>query len=79
MIRFQFKVYGLDVLLNLTAGSNKYELVAAMKGCVIQFGETVAIAHDSSIPFECGDTLLLLCHPRIIPLQEEKPVWRNSK
>ena len=43
MIRFQFKVYGLDVMLDLTAGSNKHELVAAMKGHVIQFGETVAI------------------------------------
>jgi phosphatidylethanolamine-binding protein (PEBP) family uncharacterized protein len=36
-------VYGLDVLLDLTAGSNKHELEAAMKGHVIQFGETVAI------------------------------------
>ena len=43
MIRYQFEVYGLDVLLDVTPGSNKHELVAAMKGHVIQFGETVAI------------------------------------
>ena len=43
MIHYQFKVYWLDVLLDLTARSNKHELVAAMKGHVIQFGETVAI------------------------------------
>ena len=43
MIHYQFKVYGLDVLLDVTPGSNKHELVAAMKGHVIQFGETVAI------------------------------------
>ena len=43
MIRYQFKVYWLDVMLDLTARSNKHELVAAMKGHVIQFSETVAI------------------------------------
>ena len=43
MIHYQFKVYWLDVLLDLTARSNKHELVAAMKGHVIQFSETVAI------------------------------------
>jgi len=43
MIRYQFKAYGLDVMLDLTAGSDKHELVSAMKGHVIQFGETVAI------------------------------------
>jgi hypothetical protein len=44
MIRYQFKVYGLDAMLDLTPGSDKHELVAAMKGHVIQFGETVAIS-----------------------------------
>jgi Raf kinase inhibitor-like YbhB/YbcL family protein len=44
MIRYQFKVYGLDTMLDLSAGSDKHELVAAMKGHVIQFGETVAIS-----------------------------------
>jgi hypothetical protein len=44
MIRYQFKVYGLDAMLDLAPGSNKHELVAAMKGHVIQFGETVAIS-----------------------------------
>jgi Raf kinase inhibitor-like YbhB/YbcL family protein len=43
MIRYQFRVYGLDAMLDLTAGSNKHELIAAMKGHVVQFGATVAI------------------------------------
>jgi hypothetical protein len=43
MIRYQFKVYGLDAMLDFPAGSTKHELVAAMKGHVLQFGETVAI------------------------------------
>ena len=43
MIRYQFEVYGLDVILDLPAGSNKHEVSAAMKGHVIQSGETVAI------------------------------------
>jgi len=43
MIRYQFKVYGLNAMLDLTAGSDKHELIAAMKGHVIQFGETAAI------------------------------------
>jgi Raf kinase inhibitor-like YbhB/YbcL family protein len=43
MIRYQFKVYGLDELLELAAGADKHALVAAMKGHVLQFGETVAI------------------------------------
>jgi Raf kinase inhibitor-like YbhB/YbcL family protein len=43
MIRYQFKVYGLDAMLDLPAGSDKHALIAAMKGHVLQFGETVAI------------------------------------
>jgi len=43
MIRYQFKVYGLDSMLDLPPGSDKHELVASMKGHVLQFGETVAI------------------------------------
>lgn len=43
MIRYQFKVYGLDAMLDLPAGSTKHELIAAMKGHVLQFAETVAI------------------------------------
>jgi Raf kinase inhibitor-like YbhB/YbcL family protein len=43
MIRYQFKVYGLDAMLDLAPGSDKHQLVAAMKGHVMQFGETVAI------------------------------------
>ena len=41
--RYQFKVYGLDAMLTLPAGSDKHALVAAMKGHVLQFGETVAL------------------------------------
>jgi hypothetical protein len=41
--RYQFKVYGLDAMLALPAGSDKHELVTAMKGHVLQFGETVAL------------------------------------
>jgi Raf kinase inhibitor-like YbhB/YbcL family protein len=43
MIRYQFKVYGLDMVLGLDPGSDKHQLVNAMKGHVLQFGETVAI------------------------------------
>jgi Raf kinase inhibitor-like YbhB/YbcL family protein len=43
MIRYQFKVYGLDTMLDLKAGSDKHALIQAMKGHVLQFGETVAI------------------------------------
>jgi Raf kinase inhibitor-like YbhB/YbcL family protein len=43
MIRYLFRVYGLDAMLDLTAGSNKHELITAMKGHVIQFGDTAAI------------------------------------
>jgi Raf kinase inhibitor-like YbhB/YbcL family protein len=43
VIRYQFKVYGLDCMLDLKQGSDKHELVSAMKGHVIQFGETVGI------------------------------------
>jgi hypothetical protein len=43
MIRYHFKVYGLDSMLDLKSGSGKHDLVSAMKGHVVQFGETVAI------------------------------------
>jgi Raf kinase inhibitor-like YbhB/YbcL family protein len=43
MIRYQFKVYGLDTMLALDPGSDKHQLISAMKGHVLQFGETVAI------------------------------------
>jgi Raf kinase inhibitor-like YbhB/YbcL family protein len=43
-IRYQFRVYGLDEMLDLGPGSTKHELIAAMKGHVLQFGETVALS-----------------------------------
>lgn len=43
MIRYMFKVYGLDAMLDLPAGSNKHELITAMKGHTVQYGETVAL------------------------------------
>ncbi len=41
--RYQFRVYVLDILLDLPPGSDKHSLVAAMDGHMIQYGETVAI------------------------------------
>jgi len=43
MIRYQFRVYGLDALLDCPPGSDKHQLIQAMQGHVIQYGETVAI------------------------------------
>jgi len=44
MIRYQFRVYVLDTVLDLPPGADKHALVAALKGHVIQYGETAAIA-----------------------------------
>lgn len=41
--RYQFKVYGLDAILDLAPRSDKHALIAAMRGHVLQYGETVAI------------------------------------
>lgn len=41
--RYLFKVYGLDAMLDLPAGATKHEVIDAMKGHVLQFGETVAM------------------------------------
>jgi Raf kinase inhibitor-like YbhB/YbcL family protein len=41
--RYQFRVYGLDEMLFISPGSTSHELVAAMRGHVLQYGETVAI------------------------------------
>ncbi len=38
--RYFFKVYGLDTDLSLAAGSTKDQLVKAMEGHVVQYGET---------------------------------------
>jgi Raf kinase inhibitor-like YbhB/YbcL family protein len=38
--RYFFTVYGLDCLLSLPAGSTKKQLVKAMEGHVVQYGET---------------------------------------
>jgi len=38
--RYDFKVYGLDTILNLASGSGKDELVKAMAGHVVQYGGT---------------------------------------
>jgi Raf kinase inhibitor-like YbhB/YbcL family protein len=43
IIRYQFRVYGLDAMLELPAGADKHALVAAMQGHMVQYGETVAI------------------------------------
>ncbi len=44
MIRYQFRVYGLDTMLALPPGSGKHALIAAMRGHVLQYGETVALS-----------------------------------
>ncbi|MDN7024636.1 YbhB/YbcL family Raf kinase inhibitor-like protein [Methanoculleus sp. FWC-SCC1] len=41
--RYHIKVYGLDSMLDLAAGATKHDLIEAMKGHVLQFGDTVAI------------------------------------
>ena len=37
--RYDFKVYGLDTILDLVSGSGKDELIKAMAGHVVQYGE----------------------------------------
>lgn len=44
MHRYQFRVYALDTLLDIQPGSDKHALVAAIKGHILQYGETVAIS-----------------------------------
>jgi hypothetical protein len=41
--RYTFKVYGLDTMLSLPAGATKGELIGAMQGHVLQFGDTMAM------------------------------------
>jgi hypothetical protein len=41
--RYSFKVYGLDRALELPSGAMKGELIGAMQGHVLQFGETMAL------------------------------------
>lgn len=44
MHRYQFRVYALDTMLDLPPGSTKDDLIKAMRGHVVQYGETVALA-----------------------------------
>ncbi|MDK2890458.1 MAG: hypothetical protein PWR21_1090 [Methanoculleus sp.] len=41
--RYLFKVYGLDAMLDLAPGAGKHDLIGAMQGHVLGFGETVAM------------------------------------
>jgi Raf kinase inhibitor-like YbhB/YbcL family protein len=41
--RYAFKVYGLDSPLDLPPGAGKHDLIHAMRGHVLQFGETYAM------------------------------------
>jgi hypothetical protein len=41
--RYFFKVYALDILLNLPAGKTKEEIERAMQGHVLAFGELVGV------------------------------------
>lgn len=38
--RYFFRVYGLDTMLDLPGGSTSNQLVKAMKGHIVQYGET---------------------------------------
>jgi hypothetical protein len=40
--RYFFKLYGIDTELNLSPGATKSDLVKAMEGHVVQYGETFA-------------------------------------
>jgi Raf kinase inhibitor-like YbhB/YbcL family protein len=44
MHRYAFRVWSLDAILSLPPGSGKHDLIAAMRGHVLQYGETAAIA-----------------------------------
>jgi Raf kinase inhibitor-like YbhB/YbcL family protein len=41
-VRYLFRVYGLDTMLDIPPGAVKGELVNALKGHVLQFGDTAA-------------------------------------
>lgn len=41
--RYTFKVWGLDQMLDLIPGARKADLVSAMRGHVLQYGETSAL------------------------------------
>jgi len=41
--RYQFRVYGLDTLLDIPPGSHVHEMVNAMRGHILQFGTTIAM------------------------------------
>jgi Raf kinase inhibitor-like YbhB/YbcL family protein len=42
--RYLFRVYGLDDFLHIPGGSRKTELLSAMQGHILQYGETTAVA-----------------------------------
>ncbi len=41
--RILFKVYGLDAPLDCSPGADKHEVICAMKGHVLQYGQTEAL------------------------------------
>lgn len=41
--RYEFKVFGLDAVLDLQAGAEKKALLKAMEGHVVQYGETYVL------------------------------------
>jgi Raf kinase inhibitor-like YbhB/YbcL family protein len=50
-----FKVYALDTVLDLRAGAMKEQLERAMRGHVLQYGETAEVAVRRSARFRCDD------------------------
>ena len=73
-------VDGLHMMPDLIAGSDNHELVTPGRGLMIQSGENVrdlfTVARHFVLVWRYT-TLLYYLH--IIPLEEENPVWRNSK
>lgn len=41
--RYTFKVWGLDRMIDLSPGASKGDLIGAMRGHVLQYGETAAV------------------------------------
>jgi Raf kinase inhibitor-like YbhB/YbcL family protein len=44
MARYLFRVYGLDEFPGISGGSRKHELLGAMHGHILQYGETEGVA-----------------------------------
>jgi Raf kinase inhibitor-like YbhB/YbcL family protein len=50
MHRYLFRVYGLDDYLKIPGGSTKSALLNAMRGHILQYGDTQAVASNALAP-----------------------------